>query len=50
MVTVDTNTILLAVGTVVGAVQVGVVLKMLLNDLHEIRTLLIEHLRDHARK
>ena len=47
---VDTNTILLGIGTVVGAVQLGVVLKIMLNDLHEIRTLLIEHLRDHARK
>ena len=33
-----------------GGVNLALVLKIIFNDLHEIRRLLVEHLRDHANK
>jgi len=31
-----------------GAVNLGLILKIILNDLGHVRSLLVEHLRDHA--
>ena len=32
-----------------GAVNLGLILKIILNDLHEIRQMFFEHLRDHRK-